>query len=156
MPALREVLAEAYGAVSTYLQSGNVVLSSDDAPEDTRRRIAQLIEERFGFAVDVLIRTGDELAAVVERNPLGQVAENPKRYQVTFLEQELDAATLEKLASKALPDERFVAIGRELYAWHPDGVGRSKLWPALARQPSATARNWTTVTELLAMADQAA
>jgi uncharacterized protein (DUF1697 family) len=90
----------------------------------------------------------------VARNPLADVAVNPKRYQVTFLEQELDASTLDKLASLALPDERFVSIGRELYAWHPDGVGRSKLWPALAKQKSATARNWTTVTKLLEMAGQ--
>jgi uncharacterized protein (DUF1697 family) len=62
---------------------------------------------------------------------------------------------LGKLETLALPDERFVAIGRELYAWHPEGVARSKLWPALARHKAATARNWTTVTTLLEMADQA-
>jgi uncharacterized protein (DUF1697 family) len=157
MPALREALtADGLRDVRTYVQSGNVVLSADDSPSELARRVRDLIADAFDLDIAVVVRTRDELAEVVDRNPLADIAVNPKRYQVTFLEQELDAATLEKLASKALPDERFVAIGRELYAWHPDGVGRSKLWPALARQPSATARNWTTVTELLAMADQAA
>jgi uncharacterized protein (DUF1697 family) len=53
------------------------------------------------------------------------------------------------------PEEDLEAIGRELYAWHPEGVARSKLWAALADKRlgvSATARNWTTVTTLLEMA----
>lgn len=154
MPALREALtADGLGDVRTYVQSGNVVLSARNSPAQLARRVAKVISDSFDLDIAVVVRTRDELAEVVARNPLADVADNPKRYQVTFLERELDAATLEKLAGLALPDERFVSIGRELYAWHPNGVARSKLWPALAKQKSATARNWTTVTQLLAMAD---
>ena len=56
-----------------------------------------------------------------------------------------------------MSSERFVAIGRELYAWHPEGVARSKLWAALAGRGlgvTATARNWSTVTTLLAMSSE--
>jgi uncharacterized protein (DUF1697 family) len=52
--------------------------------------------------------------------------------------------------------ERFVAGGRELYAWHPEGVARSRLWTLLGGPRlgvTATARNWTTVTSLLELAD---
>jgi uncharacterized protein (DUF1697 family) len=155
MPALREALtADGLTDVSTYVQSGNVVASADDSPAQLAARVHDLIAKTFDLDIAVVVRTRDELAEVIARNPLADVATNPKRYQVTFLEQELDAATLDKLASLALPDERFAAQGRELYAWHPDGVGRSKLWPALAKHKSATARNWTTVTQLLEMADQ--
>jgi uncharacterized protein (DUF1697 family) len=48
---------------------------------------------------------------------------------------------------------------REIYAWHPEGVARSKLWTLLAGRGlgvTATARNWTTVTNLLALADERA
>jgi len=48
-----------------------------------------------------------------------------------------------------------VAAGREIYAWHPEGVARSKLWAALAGKRlgvTATARNWTTVEKLLELA----
>ena len=156
MPALREALeADGLRDVQTYVQSGNVVLSSDDSPDGLARRVGALISDSFGLDIAVVVRTRDELAEVVARNPLGDVAVNPKRYQVTFLEQGLDAATLDKLEALALPDERFVAIDRELYAWHPEGVARSKLWPALAKHKSATARNWATVTTLLTLADQA-
>ena len=154
MPALREALtADGLRDVSTYVQSGNVVLSSGDAPAEVAGRVHDLIAQAFDLDIAVVVRTRNELAEVVARNPLEDVADNPKRYQVTFLDRELDAETLDKLSALALPDERFVALGRELYAWHPDGVARSKLWPALAKQKSATARNWTTVTTLLEMAD---
>jgi uncharacterized protein (DUF1697 family) len=155
MPDLREALAaDGLRNVQTYVQSGNVVLRSEDPPERLARRVRAVISDAFELEIAVVVRTREELAEVVARNPLGDVAVNPKRYQVTFLEQELGAATLDKLEALALPDERFVAIDRELYAWHPEGVARSKLWPALAKHKAATARNWSTVTTLLQLADQ--
>jgi len=161
MPALREAFAAAgFDVVRTYVQSGNVVLSSDAAPEELEDECERLIGERFGFEVGVIVRTRDQLANVVKRNPLGDVAVNPKRYQVSFLAAELDperAGELAELAELAAPAERFVVLGRELYAWHPEGVARSRLWAKLAGTGlgvKATARNWTTVTTLLAMADE--
>jgi uncharacterized protein (DUF1697 family) len=74
---------------------------------------------------------------------------------VSFLESELDSEVADKLSGLAVGGERLKVIGREIYAWHPDGVARSKLWAALAGKRlgvKATARNWTTVTTLLEMA----
>jgi uncharacterized protein (DUF1697 family) len=156
MPALREALEQAgMQNVRTYVQSGNVVLDSDARPDQLADTVRGLISERFGLDIAVLTRTRDEVAEVVARNPLGDVADNPKRYQVCFLERELDPPALEKLTAAASPSEQLVAIGRELYAWHPDGVARSKLWGRIAGPSlgvAATARNWTTVTTLLEMA----
>ena len=125
MAELRELFSnEGFEEVRTYVQSGNVVLSSDDPPEELERRSERMIAKRFGFDVPVIARTRDELAAVVERNPLADVARNPKRYQVSFLGGELDDSLVEQLAALAGRGERLVADGRELYAWHPDGVAR--------------------------------
>jgi uncharacterized protein (DUF1697 family) len=91
----------------------------------------------------------------VRRDPLAEVAVNPKRYQVSFLEAEPDPAVLRKIDALRVEPERLVAIGRELYTWHPDGIARSKLWAKLAGTGlgvRATARNWRTVTTLLEMA----
>jgi uncharacterized protein (DUF1697 family) len=172
MPALRDRLTDAgMNDVRTYVQSGNVVLDSDLSPEPLARECERQIAEGFGFDVPVIVRTRDELAEVVERNPLGEVASNPKRYQVSFLSAELDPETIAALEDHVAESERFVAIGRELYAWHPNGVARSKLWNKLAGKGlgaeagsgagsgsrvgvTATARNWATVTKLLEMADE--
>jgi uncharacterized protein (DUF1697 family) len=158
MPELRALLAEGgFEHVRTYVQSGNVVLASEVSPPDAGAQAERLIAERFGFDVDVIVRTRDELAGVVARNPLAEVAVDPKRYQVSFLESEPDPGVLERIATLRAEPERLVAIGRELYAWHPDGIGRSKLWNKLAGTGlgvRATARNWTTVTTLLEMASE--
>lgn len=157
MPALRELLAGAgFEDVQTYVQSGNVVLCTELAPDELERRCEQLISTEFGLDVDAVARTRDELAEVVERNPFADLATDPKRYQVSFLSDELEPERVESLAAAAVEPERFVAVGRELYAWHPGGVARSKLWAKLAGAGlgvKATARNWTTVTTLLQMAD---
>jgi uncharacterized protein (DUF1697 family) len=157
MPKLRELLEDAgFDDVQTYVQSGNVVLSSRVAAATVARRCERLIADELGLEIDVVVRTRNELAAVVRRNPLGDVAKNPKRYQVSFLDRKPSAAVLQKLEAVAAPSEQFAAIGREIYAWHPAGVARSKLWALLAGRGlgvTATARNWTTVTKLLELAD---
>jgi uncharacterized protein (DUF1697 family) len=156
LPRLREVLGgTGFGEVATYLQSGNVVLSSDASPAELAAECERLIAASFGLDIAAVVRTRDELAGVVERNPLGEVAANPKRYQVSFLNQAPSPELVQALAELAAPQERLIAIGRELYAWHPDGIGRSRLWARLAGPAlgvKATARNWTTVTRLLALA----
>lgn len=157
MADLREVLAGAgFKTVQTYLQSGNVVLGSELRDDELVAACESLFSERFGFEVPVVVRTGEELAEVVAGDPLGPEADDPKRYQVTFLETELDDDRARELKSLAAGSERLVVRGRELYTWHPDGIGRSALAAKLAAAGlgvKATARNWTTVTRLLAMAE---
>jgi len=157
MAALREVLESAgFEDVQTYLQSGNVVLSSRASPGRVARGCEEQIAAAFGLEIPVLVRTRAELGRVVQRNPLRDVAVNPKRYQVSFLAAEPAAEVLRKLEAAVVAPEQFVAVGRELYAWHPEGVARSRLWALLAGRGlgvTATARNWTTVTKLLALVD---
>jgi uncharacterized protein (DUF1697 family) len=157
MAKLREALeAAGFGQVRTHLQSGNVVLESRTKPERTARKCERVIEDEFGLSIDVVVRTPAELTRVVERNPLGKVAKDPKRYQVSFLAGPLPAGVKPKLQEALREPEELVFAAREIYAWHPDGVARSKLWAALAGRGlgvTATARNWTTVTKLLELAN---
>jgi uncharacterized protein (DUF1697 family) len=156
MPKLREALEEAgFTDVQTYLQSGNVVLESRAKPDTVRRKVEQLIEKHFGLEIAVVVRSKAELAAVAKRNRHAKVANDPKRYQVTFLSKKLPARVVKELEQAAAADERVVVAGREVYAWHPAGVARSKLWSKLAGQGlgvTATSRNWTTVEALLELA----
>jgi uncharacterized protein (DUF1697 family) len=158
MPALREGLTEAgFGDVATYVQSGNVVLTSGSSADVVAREVRKAIADRFGLEIDVVVRTRSELAAIVKRDPLGKVAKDPKRYQVSFLASKPKAEIVRKLEAAAAEPERLVVQGREIYAWHPNGVGRSKLATLLAGKGlgvTATARNWTTVTRLLSLADE--
>jgi uncharacterized protein (DUF1697 family) len=156
MSRLRELLTDAgYSNVATYLQSGNVVVSTARNADEVADDFARVIEGGFGLKVPAVVRTGEELATVVERNPLGGIAINPKRYQVTFLRNDPDPALSARLAARLAPTEKVTVIGREVYAWHPDGIARSRLWSFLAGPGLgvvATSRNWATVTALLEMA----
>jgi uncharacterized protein (DUF1697 family) len=100
MPKLRDALeAAGFDKVETYLQSGNVVLSSPKKADDVRRECERLIAKELGLDVEVVVRSRGQLAAVVKRNPLGKVAKNPKRYQVSFLATRPSAAVVTKVAT---------------------------------------------------------
>jgi uncharacterized protein (DUF1697 family) len=60
-----------------------------------------------------------------------------------------------KLQATDFGEEAFEIDGRELFAWHPDGLARSDLAKELVKGvgADATSRNWNTVTKLLALAD---
>lgn len=135
--------------VTTYIQSGNVIfthptLAADALEADLERRIAAAT----GWAVPVLVRTATELAGVVRDNPFPGV--EPTTLLVAFLR----AAPTPHAASAFDPagyvPERYAVVGREVYLHLPDGVGRSRLLPALPLlRPPTTARNWRTVLRLL-------
>jgi len=155
MADLRESLAElGYGEPRTLLQSGNAIFETGDAPDAVERAIEQAIGKRFGFDVDVVVRTAGELAEVVAANPLAAVAHDGSKHLVVFLSERPDEAALGELSARDFSPERFAAKGRELYAWCPDGVRNSPVLKALTAKPIAptgTARNWNTVTKLLDM-----
>lgn len=159
MPQLRASLEKAgFKEVATYVQSGNIVLTSRYGPDRVAKQVNALVEQRFGIDVPVLVRSKAELGEIVRRNPLAGVAFDPQRYIVTFLSGALPPGLMEGLASVAVPRHQYVVVGREVYSWHPEGVGRSPLFERLARRTTAvtaTSRNWATVTSLLAMADAA-
>ena len=158
MGELREVLTNAgFADVRTYLQSGNVALTSDRKLDDVVGTVKRVIEDELGLDIAVIGRTRAQLAKVVEANPLRRIAKNPKLHQVSVLAASPNRDLIRRVEEAATPRERVVASGREIYAWHPDGAARSKLWALLAGERlgiTATSRNWTTVTKLLALANE--
>lgn len=158
MADLRALLARlGFEDVRTHLQSGNVVLSSAVSPAKVKTAIERGLEQELGVEVEVFVRTRDELADVIARDPLGDVADDPSRYLVSFLSAEPDPTGVREAAAVDVEPECFVAAGREVYAWHPEGVHASKLARVLSERRlgvTATARNWKTVTKLLELADE--
>jgi uncharacterized protein (DUF1697 family) len=156
MSELRELLNGAgHSGARTYLQSGNVVLETETSPEQLADEARGLISERFGFDVPVIVRTLSQLEAVLVHNPFPDGASAPKLYWVSFLDTELEADRVQWLAGRVAEGEGFTVHGREIYAWLPGGVARSKLATAMAapaKGVTATARNWNSVRELRAMA----
>lgn len=155
----RELMRDlGFEGVTVHLQTGNIVLADPGTPpERTARTIADRIAADLGLTVPVIVRTRDELAAAVAANPYPGATTEPKTLHVVFLSAApADPAPLEALDLASYAPDEFRLAGREIYLRTPDGVGRSKLAEKVTRAPlgvTMTARNWNTVTKLLALAD---
>ncbi len=144
--------------VQSYVQSGNVVFRTNErslAP--LAKRIEDVIEKRYGFHADVILRTTADLRAVVARNPFAKRREiEPSKLLVTFLSQHLPKEVCAQILAVKPNSEELHLDGRELYVYFPDGLGRSKLFATLfgkLLKKEGTGRNWNTVTQLLKMAE---
>jgi len=157
MSALRELLPDlGYEDVRTHLQSGNIVLTSDVSAKRLESELEKHLAAELGLDIQVLVRTRNQLADVIKRNPLGKVADDPSRYMVSFLSAKPDPKVVRELAKIDVAPEQFVVSGREIFAWYPNGFQRAKLGKVLTEKKlgvAATARNWNTVTKLLEIAD---
>ena len=145
-----------YADARTFLQSGNAVLTSPKPAAAIKKELERRIAADLGLETEVFMRTKAQLAKVVAADPLGKVVENPSWYQVSFLATKLPAKAARELENADAAPEQVVVLGREIYAWYPSGMQRSGLTQLLTERKlgvSATARNWNTVTKLLALAD---
>jgi uncharacterized protein (DUF1697 family) len=157
MADLRRALEDAgFEDVKTYVQSGNVALSAaETSPAKVGRKVEKAIEDAFGFDVAVVVRSRDEIAALVEDDPLGDVATNPKYRVVVFLAGKLDPERLADIDPKAFAPEAFALRDYEIVMWAPEGQRDSKLVKTLTEKRTGvvgTARNWRTVEKLLDLA----
>ncbi len=170
MADLRAVVAGlGHAGVSTYIQSGNVLFSTER--EDTAGLAAELeaaIASALTVRPKVIVLSRGELARVVRDNPYPDEP-NPKALHAVFLPAEppagMTAAVAQAQQAAAERGSRDTAsfVGRVLYLHTPDGYGRSELAVRLARgsgplspRQTGTARNWATVGKLLALCDASA
>jgi uncharacterized protein (DUF1697 family) len=155
MADLRELLSGlGYSDVKTLLQSGNAVFTSPArSAAGVERAIEKAIADRFGFDVRVLVRTKEEVRAAVAGNPLP--VPDGSRFLVSFLDRNPPASRLQQIDAAEAEPEQFAVGTKVLYIWCARGFMDSKLLPLLSDERLgvvATARNWNTVTKLLAMA----
>ena len=151
MAELRE-LAESlgYGDVRTFIQSGNVIFTAPKRPDPAVLEAG--LAERFGLEVDVMVRSGRDLAAALERNPFPGADQS--RLHVGFMAAKPAATSVSSIdAARFAPDELAVA-GTEVYFHLPSGLGRAKLPDYALRRLKVptTIRNWNTVTKLAELA----
>ena len=143
----------------TYVQSGNVIFRTREKNSPAlAKKIQNAIERKFGFRPEVIVRTTEELRNAITASPFSsQRSLEPGKIVVTFLAGEPGpSAQATLLTLKAYPEELHLK-GRELYIYFPDGAGKSKLpWSKVEKlfQTTGTARNWNSVTKMLAMAEE--
>lgn len=135
-----------FTAVRTYIASGNVVFRSRLGEAGVKAQLEAGLKAYGGKPIGVIVRTGAEIAAVLDGNPFaGRPAD---RTVALFLD---EAAPADAIAAATHRESEEIVTGeREIYLFYPAGIGQSKLvLPAMKR---GTARNMNTVAKLAALA----
>ena len=139
-------LCEAAGfeRVRTYIASGNAVFASGLR----EGKVKALLEERLaayaGKPVGVLVRTAEELGAVLAANPFRSAP--PNRTVAVFLDEAPAPGVLEQVRGRR--SERLALGVREIYVAYGERMADSRLVIPAAK--AGTARNINTITRLAA------
>ena len=137
-----------FGAVRTYIASGNVVFTSRKSEAAVKAALEKRLAAYAGKPVGVLVRTAAEMAQVLADNPFPKAA--PNRTMAVFLDRAPPADTLTGIRGRK--DEEIRLGRREIYIHYSEGMGQSKLVIAAAK--AGTARNMNTVAVLAKMAGE--
>ncbi|HEX3680548.1 MAG TPA: DUF1697 domain-containing protein [Galbitalea sp.] len=158
MADLRDILSGlGFANVGTVLQSGNVILDSERAPDVGA--IESAIADGTGVRSRVVVLALEEFRTLVDANPLlddGAIQERDdlSKMVITFLDGDIVPAEVDRPTDEDLAPERLVIETRAIYQWCPFGILQSRLKPAWWRQfgPVATSRNVRTANRILAAA----
>ena len=140
-----------YKNVKTYIQSGNILVSSVNNPEP---QIGTLIESNFGFKPELLALSNSEYSLAVTNNPFNELEGKVVHFYFCKETPKINLTKIEQLSS---PTENHKLIGNVFYLHAPDGIGRSKLVSNIEAclGVAATGRNLNTVNKLKEMAKNA-
>jgi uncharacterized protein (DUF1697 family) len=143
--------------VRSLLQSGNLVFDAGSrSPGATENLLEAVCAKAFGIQTEVYVRTPAELAAIVARNPFTAEARSAPSYlHVLFMRGVPPASAFAALDAAIKGREVVRSYDRQAFMFFPDGMGTSKLTPAVLTRclgQAGTARNWNTLLKLVAAA----
>ena len=134
-----------FGNVRTFINSGNLLFTSEWGEERVQESVAGRVSDFFGKAVPVFVRSGAEMAEVAAGNPFDD--DKPSRVMAHFIEAAPTPAMLDE--ARDVNGERMALGPRVIYVSYGEGIGRTKLkLPAVAK---GTARNMNSVSKIAAL-----
>jgi uncharacterized protein (DUF1697 family) len=114
--------------VETYIQSGNVIFSAiEKSSEKLKAKISSSIKTKFGFNVQVIVVTPNEIEHVLKNNPFIKKKKDVGKLYVTFLSEKPLTVNLEKLNSIDYSPEEYIIDEKYIYLFVPNGYGKAKL-----------------------------
>jgi len=141
--------------VESYIQSGNLVVVTEMAPDAFETALEKAIAKHFGFTVEVIVRGADAWRRYAAGSPFADAeTERPHLLHLGVTKRKPKAGALLALAPYVKAGERLGLAGDALWIDFQAGVARSKLTPAVfdrAVGSTVTARNFRTVHKLWAM-----
>lgn len=136
-----------YQEVSSYIQSGNVILKSDRNPS---ANIQTLVESTYGFSPEVFSLNDTEFNLVKDANPY---AEYEGKFVHFYFCQHAISLNQEKFTKYRAESEQYLVKDNVFYLHAPNGIGRSKLVANIEAclGQAATGRNLNTVNKISSM-----
>ncbi|UQX88479.1 DUF1697 domain-containing protein [Jatrophihabitans telluris] len=159
MADLRRIAGQAgLSDVKTYIQSGNLVFTSSRRDEQgLADDLTAAIKADAGIEPAVVLRTLAHWQQAISSNPYAVGAVDPKSLHVCFFADTPPNDVLDGIELSAYEPEAAQVVGRQLYYFLPNGLGRSKLAADLSRRKpikAGTVRNWRTVQKLAELAHE--
>lgn len=162
MKALVPLLtANQYQDVTTYIQTGNIVLKAPQsskqanpehapAEQEIENTIAALISSNFGFTPSVFVISSNKFSAAVNNNPYKDI--DGKFVHFYFCQENIDL-NLDKTNKWLANSESYQVKNNVLYLHAPEGIGRSKLVANIEAclGQAGTGRNLNTVNKIITM-----
>jgi uncharacterized protein (DUF1697 family) len=147
-----------FSDIITYIQSGNVIFRTGIiySARELSAIIEEVIQQKYGFNVPVIIRTLEEMKAIIESNPFQKGSGNiPEKLYITFLDEKPQFTNIEKINHFDYLPDKFIIIEREVYLDCAGGYGTTRLSNTFFENKlkvKATTRNWNTVNKLVELA----
>jgi uncharacterized protein (DUF1697 family) len=142
--------------VSTYIQSGNVIFSSDESGiAKLTEQIESALSKTFNYKSRLVLRSKKQMKAIITKAPKGfGTKPDTYRYDVIFLKGPLTAAkamksvTMEEGVDKVYAGTGVLYFSRLISKASQSHIARLVTLPVSQKM---TIRNWNTTTKLLAL-----
>jgi uncharacterized protein (DUF1697 family) len=143
-----------------YIQSGNVIFSSDDSipVSAISAKIENAIFKKFSYNIPVLIRSVREMKELSHSNPfLNEKNFDPAKMAVIFLYEGAAAPQILKVKDVDYPPDKFKIIGKEIFTYCPNGFGKTKIYTNFFEKKmgvTGTGRSWKSITTIINIAER--
>jgi len=149
-----------FSDVQTYIQSGNVIFSTETEQNLLVSAIEQAFEEQFGFSSAVVVRSGDEIKNIVGSLPFSETEieqsqnENPdvEHIYIYLFNDTIDIEKVDHICASYGGKDKYYIINRDIYLLCYQSIRDSKLAAMLMKLPQpSTFRNVKTMTKISMM-----
>lgn len=151
----RELNMAGFSNLMTYIQSGNILLTSPDSAATVQHQVMALIQEKFSLTVYVFVLDKALIVKAIDNIPF-KFDLAPNHLFITILNKTPDPALLDKVKAIDHADETFDLLDNILYYYLPNGAARAKMsnnYFEKKLQVIATGRNLNTYQKLLELAE---
>lgn len=157
MVDLKDLLtANGFENIQTYIQSGNILFEhSTKTAAVLRHEMRNLIQEKYGFEVKIIIKTTTEIEKITNEIPDFVAQDLPLNLVFAMI---LDAIpekeNVEKLLNQNISPDIIAIKNDVIYLAAPNGASNSKLTNNFIEKQlkvSGTTRNYKTMQKLVAM-----